>query len=360
MPQVETQAKRASHYEIIKVPEGAMDQAENIWSLAFGQHWPRDYARYELSTIYGAFDKADLHAVSAIVDMPIHFAGRWTMCGGIAAVATAPGQRYQNLITMLLQQCVQDLHDRQVPFSALHPFSYPFYERLGWAVTHWLQRIEIATGALRKLARRGNAKNWTLLPADRCEEILPVHDRFCEQYNLCLRRSAERCRQITYRPGHRYQYFIHSDGYMLWDLDLARDRKLHVLEFVHTTEDAYWDGLALLGQMDAQYDYVSWHDVDHELLLRHGIPEPRPFIQSVPWMMSRIVHLESFEKLLPRALKGLSVYDPLGVSAPREGDISVGELLQLVTGVWRTVDERFPAHLHGIVSDVPNHSLERY
>lgn len=351
--------KRETH-EIKLVPEKDYDQLEDLWSFSFWPSWRRDYWREEMNTIYGAFQGGKLHAAAAIIDMQMHIAGQSVACGGICAVATAPGQRYQSLVTRLLEQCLRDMHERKVPISALGPFSYPFYEKMGYAMTHWLYEIEMPVEFLKNIGRAGDARTWSMLPADRCEEIAPVHARMWKQSNLCLDRTPFRCRINTFAPERHWQYFIHNDGYMIVDLDRCRDRKLHVLEFVHTTPQCYLDGLAFFGQMGASHDQILWYDFEFERLFQQGMPDPRPSVKLIPGMMSRVVHLKQFEKLLPRSLNGLKVFDPLGVSAGVKGDISTGELLQLVSGLWKTRDERFPSQLHGILGSQPIYSIERF
>jgi len=351
-------------HEIKVVPESAMEQAEDIWSLAFHPAWQREYFRRDMDTVFGVFEKDQLCAVTGMMDLQMRIGDQWVACGGVSALATAPGQRNQRLADQLMEHCLRDMHERGVVVSSLFPFSYPFYERMGYAVTHWHDEIEVPTAALRTLAAEGDATRWQMLPLDRSEETLDAHRRMCERYNLCIARSALHCRQVAYHPLHSHQYFIHPDGYMLWGLDQCHDRKLFVLEFVYNTEQAYFDGLAMFGQMDAQYDSVIWYDENHEALLRLGLPDPKPVIKRIPFTMSRIVDLQAFEKLLPRrresAFGSLKVYDPLGVSAPKNGDISVGQLLQHVAGVWREPDPRFPPELYAILGEQPVYSIERF
>jgi predicted acetyltransferase len=354
-----TAAKRDT-YEIRLVTEKTIDQAEDLWCFTFSPTWLRDHWVHEMSTVYGAFHGRELHAAAAIIDMQMNIAGQSVPCGGICAVATAPGQRQQGLVAKLMQQCMRDLHDRKVPISALHPFSYPFYEKMGYAMTHKLYEVEVATMFLSRVGGGGNAKAWEMLPANKCEETLPVHHRMWKQSNLCLDRTPLRSRINALAPGRHWQYFIHEDGYIIADLDRCRDRRFYVLEFVHNTPESYLDGLALLGQLGANYDTVVWYDYEFERLLQSGLPEPRPSIKVIPWMMSRVVHLKQFEKLLPKSLSGLKVYDPLGVSADERGDLSTGELLQLVSGTWQTSPERFPGELHGILGSRPIYSIERF
>ena len=122
-------------YSVKEVPKADIDQVIDLWSLAFnledadprtgtdGQK-QRILQLIELGMDYvvGAYDGSSLAAVSAIIDFPMHVGNRWLTCGGIAGVATHPQHRRQNLVNKLLANCLQHLHQREVPISALWRF----------------------------------------------------------------------------------------------------------------------------------------------------------------------------------------------------------------------------------------------
>lgn len=338
----------------------AVEQGDNIWALAFGHSWVRAYAHKELTRTFGAFEAGQLHAVAGVIDYDIRWGGKWVPCGGISAVATVPGQRYQNLITKLLTEAVKEMHERKVPFTSLYPFSYPFYEKMGWAATHWDYQIECETAWLQRASKGGKPKNFRLIPRDRYEEILPLYNRWAEDWNLSLKRENGKFKSMIYWPETKWQLFTHKDGYMIWDMARSVEGRLHVREFAYATEQAYLDGLALLAQMDSQFKTVTWVEADPEPFWKLGMPQPRASVTRTPNMMTRIVHLDVFQKLVPQPLTGVTVADPLGVTAPREGDIGVGEIVQIVTGFWQTPKPNHPAHLHAICADKKAYCIERF
>jgi predicted acetyltransferase len=336
-----------------------MARADDLWVLAFGSNWVRDFAWKELSTVYGAFEGNELHALTGVIDYKICFGDKEVDCGGIAAVATAPGQRYQNLITMLLEKAVRDLHDRDFPFSSLYPFSHPFYAKMGWASTHWQYRIEVETQWMKKV-RGGHPKRFRMLPKEHWEELIPVYERWHKHFNLNLNRPKHKFEKYINYPAHDFQIMIHDDGYMIFDLKNS-DRKagkLIIPEFAYCTEQAFLDGIAMLAQMDSQFERIMYIDAEPDGLLRFGVPQPRPVLYRDTGMMTRVVNQKAFEKLLPKPLKGITLADPLGVTSPQEGDVGVGEVLQIMTGFLNKPD-RFP-ELYRTVADKPAFCIERY
>lgn len=313
---------------------------------------------------FGAFAGRELHAVLGVVDYEITFGDKTADCGGISAVATVPGQRSQKLINSLMAEALREMHDRGVALSGLYPFSYPFYEKLGFAATHWQYRIETTTAWLKQISKGGNAKRFRMVPKDRCEEILPVYDRWRRQFNLCLNRWEEKWRLGVHWPGREadWRFFVHDDGYILMDVrrGTAMPRVLNVLEFAYLNEQAWLDGLALLAQMDTQFEEVRWLDYDVDAFLRKGVPYPKPSIKREPEMMTRVVNQKVFETLLPpKTLDGITLRDPLGVTADTTGDIGVGEVLQMLTGFFDKPCKHHP-QLHRLVADKPAFCVERY
>ena len=59
-------------------------------------------------------------------------------------------------------------------------------------------------------------------------------------------------------PHSRRRLYVHKDGYMVWNLSDSHNKSLQITEWCYLTDEAFSDGLALLSQMDSQYEKVSW------------------------------------------------------------------------------------------------------
>jgi predicted acetyltransferase len=361
--QVKTPTQRIAGYTIRLLTEADYGAADELWTLAFSSGWARNHGHKELTRTFAAFEGKELHAVVGVVDYKMTFGDKSVDCGGISAVATVPGQRSQKLVNALLTEACREMHDREVPFSALYPFSYPFYEKCGWAATHWQYEIETTTAWLKHASKGGNGKRFRMVPKDRCEELLGVYERWHKKFNLNLNRWEEKLRSMLFWPGRNFDWrlFVHEDGYILMDIhrNPAHPQRLRVHEFAYLNEQAYLDGLALMSQMDTQFERVQWTDVDVEPLLKRGVPYPRPVINRDPQMMTRVVHQKAFEALLPKGLGGVTLRDPLGVTADVHGDVGVGEIVQMVTGFFHEPCKRHP-ELHRLVADKPAFCVEKY
>jgi len=261
---------------------------------------------------------------------------------------------------MLLHQVLRDLHDREFAFAALYPFSYPFYEKMGWAATHWQYEISASSEAVKNIAKRGNAKAFRMVTLEQIDGLLAVYERWYKHFNLNLSRPESKFRVAMESPGSDFRLFVHDDGFIVLDLEKS-DRKagiLRVPEFVYLNEQAYLDGLAFLGQMDAQFETLNWIDWDVDKLLSFGVPYPKPEIKRQPAMMTRVVNDKAFYKLLPKQPK-IKLSDPLEVTWNNEGGIGVGEILQVVTGFFNKPGLLYP-ELHNMVGGSPAFCIERY
>src|ERR1700735_5188328 len=103
--------------------------------------------------------------------------------------------------------------------------------------------------------------------------------------------------------------FCPENSYMLWDIKTVVPKILHISEWNYLTHEALLDGLALLGTMESQVDFVEWIDGDVRPLLNIGMSDPAPHLEVVPKLMTRVVNLESFEALIGKVSE--AVCDPL-------------------------------------------------
>ena len=359
-------------YTIKEVPRSDFNQLIDLWSLAFniedadpiiGTRAARDritsLCQQGIDYIVAAYDGDYIAATASVIEFPTHLGDKWVRCGGIAGVATQPQYRRQKLINQLLTDCMQQLHKREVPLSALWPFDYEFYGAMGWAITDVRYKIDTLTAKLNKV--KGNARSYKATDLGEQHQAKAIHKRWIQKFNLSMERSAFRWTQLLFPPGSRRRLFVHKDGYMIWNLSGSFDKILQVTEWCYLTDEAFRDGLALLAQMDSQYDHVVWIAPEIDTLYRIAGPSKAHTITQAPGMMSRVVHVDAFMEAIGTACKG-EVRDPLGVSGPKDSKdgASPGALVQHVTGFWQKPQDGLPAELYGIANQFPAFTAEQY
>lgn len=371
-----TKTSTASEFAVKQIPADQFMSVVDLWSFAYNipvidpvggkdkiRDKVRDFCRDGMSYLVGAYDADKLAAAAGIIDFDMHLGDRWVKCGGIAGVATYAEYRRKRLVRDLLKNCLQKLHDEEVPVSALWPFSYSFYERLGWSVTDMRHQAVVALSALRTAG--GDSQAYRSVTKEELGMAPHMHLQWSEQLNLSLLRNNYRWKMMMDDPRFRYRLFVHKDGYMLWNFGESPDRTLYVSEWCYMSEQAFVDGLALISQMDSQFDKARVVLPEIERFLRIVGVGSSPEIKLLPGMMSRVVHLESFlECLSVRNKAEIDVMDPLGVTAEDDDrpvrESGPGALMQHVTSFWKTPNPDFPAALYGVAAHFPPFSIERY
>jgi predicted acetyltransferase len=336
-------------FEIKPVPRERIEDAVNIWVLSFGDlrrsFW-RDYAENELDSLLGAFVGDELGAVVGVHDFETRFFGKWVPCVGIAAVASSPTRRRQGLVKALLTECLKSAHRRKIPLSMLGASEPAIYEQMGWAVSDWHYSLELDLDHLSRLSGLGIAEHYAIVANNRHEKAAALRERWLAGGNLGIRRSEKRWQRLTsvLGPDFVWQLLVHQDGYIILDLSKSKQReKLVIAEWVYLTDDAFKDGLAFFANMQNQYERVEWVDSTPERLLQLGLVNDWNVVRLRTGHLSRIVHLEAFEKAIGTSLSAVSMRDPIAVTCQNNNDgLTPGQIIQLATDFWTEPPKDWP------------------
>lgn len=162
----------------------------DLWQVAFGRNDPasrvgrRDWFLRHPEWVRGAFVEGRLAAVARCYPFEM-FWGVPVRLGGIASVATAVEHRHAGLARALMTDALRGLREAGVGWSALWPFSGPFYRRLGWERCHADLTCE---GALADLPRGGPVQQAELRPTP---ELWVAYSAWATRWNGTLARSPE-------------------------------------------------------------------------------------------------------------------------------------------------------------------------
>jgi len=363
---------RYSLYELVekvvqigRIPEELKPKVADLWSLSFevrSRDFWMDWFEADEIKLFGAYNSEDVYAVVGLYDFETRLAGRWVPCGGIAGVASNPSHRGGGLVRKVMIHCLKELDNNEIPIAILGTGIHSFYERMGFATTDWHYTIEASTRALAMFRKYGDSKRYRMIPIDEFAHCIPIHDQWTAQSALSIRRSEGRWRRHVFAGDHVGQLFLHDNGYMAIDLTATQtENKVKVLDWAHLTDQAYFDGLALIAQMGSQYDSATWTDWDPERLLKQGMLEQAAKVSVHPGQMSRVVNLNAFERTIGRSLNDLVIRDPLDLIGKNGGQgLSPGQVIQLVTGFWQKAPESWPSELYGCLSRPRAFTCERF
>lgn len=271
----------------------------------------------------GLFDDDELLVCCSYFDFSTRLRGANLRMGGVAGVASSPEHRRKGLVRRLLRDLLMELQDERIPVSALWPFDYEFYTRLGWAMVCTYTHYEVEPEALQTVAadrvgafRRVDASDWELLD--------PARDAFHAGYDLVIDRNEEWWRRRVFERlnDERYVYAWENNGevrgYLAYHFEGedSAGRTLWVDEFGAADPEARRQLFRFLSDHDSQVSTVRLF-LPTETTLYDEVADPYAVdceIKSGP--MFRIVSVtDAMESVsFPEALEGsvtIAVADPL-------------------------------------------------
>lgn len=357
----------ASDYVVKPIETGDLPRAIDIWSLSFGfvdrDRWSMFYDSF-LDTAMGAYADDYLVAIVGITNFQMWFGEQLLPCAGVSAVAADPAHRRRGLIRRCLAACLKEAHRKRVPLTALWPFSYPFYRRMGYEVTDFHHVVEVAAEALPDL---GEATRYRRMHLDHYDPLKPIHEEWIRQSNLSIKRGDLQWRRLLSHPERQVCGFRHDDGYILWNTKDRSNRILEIFEWAWNTREAFLDGLSLLKRMnDLNFDRVRFNTGRIEDFVGLGISDPQPTITMKPALMTRVLHTGAFVEALGKKMPPFLIKDPLGVS-DSHGDngavtdsraLTPGEVVQAATDFYNVKPQGVPDELFRAVASRHNYTVE--
>lgn len=233
---------------------------------------------------------------------------------GIASVATRRKERRRGYAAHLLTQTLgilrrdtENPHRPAYGFTALHPFSYPYYEQFGWQQSSVQFILRLHPDAMTRYTERPSIR-----PAERTD--IPL---LSEMYDAWSSQLTGR----VFRDRKRWQYLLdyvrnvvltknetgETDGYALYDWQRKPDGEyyLRILECVARSDEGRrtWQSYFAQQANGHPLEYVaSLRDIQESGLLDGAAypPTPAPVIESQPGLMMRVVDISlALESLLP-------------------------------------------------------------
>jgi len=109
------------------------------------------------------------------------FYGKSVPMGGIASVATLPEYRHCHCASNMLIKALEIMKERGQIFSALTPFSFPFYRKYSWELGFHTREYHLLMSGLKGFGK-GDGEFRPLFYED-IENIAKVYTAFMQPYN---------------------------------------------------------------------------------------------------------------------------------------------------------------------------------
>src|SRR5579871_4731609 len=162
-----------NNMEIRRLTSDELPLAHYVWSQAFERgdremlQWKEWEALFpEGRVTYGVWDEAGLQATVLVLDCKMHFGPAVILpMGAVAGVACLPATRGRGYASDGVKHALQRMREAGQVISVLDPFSWEFYQRLGWDWIGATRRYTIPTRVLKSDPETENVRAATL--ADR-------------------------------------------------------------------------------------------------------------------------------------------------------------------------------------------------
>nr|MBO1352772.1 GNAT family N-acetyltransferase [Enterococcus sp. DIV0212c] len=291
-----------------KVRKIGSDQTEEMFQLAAyafnSETTDKRKKRFEKivehSLNYGYYSEDVLTSQVISTPFEVAFHGTTYNMAGIGCVSSYPEYRGQGGISAIMKQLLTELAEEKVELAYLAPFSYPFYRKYGFE-----QLFE-------QISYTVKAENWPNVPATpgKMRRVL-----FEEAKSACsgiYSASPKNKRGALIRESWWLDYTLGTDqenqfalyedeagevkGYLIYQSSAER---FVIKEWGYLTNQAFQSIIRFIGSHNGssrEFQFKTGFDGQN---LSYLMPAPLVEMEVVPFMMGRIVDLESFLSKYP-------------------------------------------------------------
>lgn len=253
------------------------------------KEWEVLCQQYPECKVLGYIENDSLASVVTFSNREIYVDGNKVKMYGVGGVATKSTHRSGGICTEVFKVCLEKMYQEQVPFAMLAPFSYSFYEKLGWSWCYDYNTYDIKIEAFKNI--RGTYK-LDLIEGDHLSQLAAYYEKQIKNYNGTTRRSVKDWESKIAPDKGRYGVMCKNEkndvaGYMLYEIS----DQFKVVEIEYTNKNALESLLGFISRHSAQVTCSSIKTASH-VELRDVLSNPKCRAEKVAYMMGRIVWLE--------------------------------------------------------------------
>ncbi len=253
--------------------------------------------RYNHALKYGIKHNGKLGSGMLSIPFHVNFHGVKYKMNGIGDVMSYPEYGGNGAITQLMQQAFNDMLEDNVALSYLAPFSYDFYRRFGYeeVFDRTIYRVKNTDLSRVKIDKKiGSIERLTL--AEAIPFIKEVYANNPNSHNAGLIREDWWWDYLVLKHPH-WQVGVYfsedhlSAGYVIYE---GLDTTFSIQEIMFTN----WESFQYLSRFICQhesmfstFEYASGDPLGHPDILKNP---SNVEVQIKPYMMARIINLETF------------------------------------------------------------------
>ncbi len=171
-----------------------------------------------------------------IVPLTIHLDGETHAMAGIGGVASLPEYRYGGGVMELLRQSLQVMHERNIAFSELAPFSFAFYRKCGYEWGFRWHKLSIPMKELE--AFKGDKGSFVRLTDAHREEARVIRNLHGTRFNGAEYLETDKMKDFP--PKDRIAYgVVGGDGLLAgYAVFRVRDHAIQCRDFFYRDNQA--------------------------------------------------------------------------------------------------------------------------
>lgn len=239
---------------------------ERLESIAFASPLSEEDLRRRLerepeAVCLGHFDSAGtLTAGMVLPEYQMRYEDRFVPMVGVGGVASLPEYRYQGAIRRVFEAAFARMREGGAVFSALYPFSHPYYRQFGYELCQLTARYTLPVDALRSF--RCEATVRRIEPGDPFDGLQAVYDAHFARCNMAIRREARHWQGLVTKEPLRervYTYLLQdAQGPCAYVVFAAQNvgeysKEMRVREIAFAHPKGLRDALGFLYRLAPQY-----------------------------------------------------------------------------------------------------------
>ena len=287
-------------YKILDGETTKQDRAELFWRCFGPDKKKEDVAKWvegeskDQALIFAA-DGDTMAAHMAIVEpLENRIRGANLSFGGIGGVTTLPQYRRQGLIRGLFRTAFDFMHEGNIVFSALAPFSFQFYEKFGYAHAAQLHKYSFPVSLLKPL-RGPESVIFREYQESDAAGVMQVQQSMAR---FGSRVFIPQGKFINKEKGHPYVF--EREGRLVGFVqfvftEIAEWQKdMKVMHTWYSEEDVLLAIADLAYRFGSQAKNINWY-VDPEIPLEYFLTEPGQARRTKEgYMMVRVIKFREF------------------------------------------------------------------
>lgn len=246
----------------------------------------------ERETILGSFDGEVLASCITIPYRQIYVDGKCLKMAGLGGVATASTYRSGGICSNLIKEGIKVMYEQGAVYSLLAPFSYEFYQKLGWK---WCYNNLTYTFEIDKLKKFRNEGYIEYLSETNRLELNNYYEGYIQGLNgSCIRDKHHWERRISRKLDHYTVLYRNTEGkiqgYMIYKL-IHATLTFEVVEMQYSNMSTLRSFLNYISTHSAQVFNVQMNVKEHDLIL-DVLSNPRCNASIQSYMMAKIIDVQ--------------------------------------------------------------------